>query len=124
MKLGKNASDICAMLSEACGGEAMKNSSIFEWHKGFKEGCENMKDGERSSCPRSHRTNKNVEKVWNLVHSDRYLSIRTMAMKLNLDKETVRHVLSDDLGVKMIGFCHDNALTHKALSVKQFLSQN
>jgi hypothetical protein len=24
-KLGKNASDACAMLSEACGGETMKN---------------------------------------------------------------------------------------------------
>jgi hypothetical protein len=37
MKLGNNASDICAMLSEAYGGDAMKKSSVFEWHKWFKE---------------------------------------------------------------------------------------
>jgi hypothetical protein len=30
---------------------------------------------------------ENVEKVRNLVHSDRRLSIRTMAVQLNLDKE-------------------------------------
>jgi hypothetical protein len=28
-KLGKNASYTCAMLSEACGREAMKKSSVF-----------------------------------------------------------------------------------------------
>jgi hypothetical protein len=33
VKLGKNASDICAVLSDAYGGEAMKKSNVFEWHK-------------------------------------------------------------------------------------------
>jgi len=36
VKLGKNASDTCAMLSEAYEGEAMKKSSVSEWHKWFK----------------------------------------------------------------------------------------
>jgi hypothetical protein len=43
-------------------------------------------DGERSGHPRSHRTVENVEKVLNLVHSDRCVSIRAMAVQLNLDK--------------------------------------
>jgi len=37
----------------------MKNSSVSEWHKWFKEG--------QSSRPRSHRTDENVEKfagIW------------------------------------------------------------
>jgi hypothetical protein len=38
VKLGKNAIDTYAVLSEACGGEAMENSSAFEWHKRIKEG--------------------------------------------------------------------------------------
>jgi len=33
VKLGKNASDTCAIPSEAYGAEVMKNSSAFEWHK-------------------------------------------------------------------------------------------
>jgi hypothetical protein len=37
MKLGKDASDTCAVLIEACGGEYMKKLSVFEWHKRFRE---------------------------------------------------------------------------------------
>jgi hypothetical protein len=33
VKLGKNASDTCAVLSEAYGGEATEMSSISEWHR-------------------------------------------------------------------------------------------
>jgi hypothetical protein len=47
VELGKNASDTCALLSEAYGGEAMKKSSVFELHKGFKECHENVKGDER-----------------------------------------------------------------------------
>jgi hypothetical protein len=36
MKLGKNASETCEIFSEACGGEAMKKSSVSEWHKWFR----------------------------------------------------------------------------------------
>jgi len=59
------------MLSEAYGGEAMKNSSVFEWHKSFGESRENVEGGERSRRSRSHATGETVEKVRNLVNSDR-----------------------------------------------------
>jgi hypothetical protein len=48
----------------------MKNSSVFEWHKRFENGRENVEDDENGSGPRSKRTDENVGKVWNLVHSD------------------------------------------------------
>jgi len=60
VKLGKNASDTYAVLFKAYGGEAMKKWSVYEWHKQFKEGRENVEDDERSH-PRSHRTTENVE---------------------------------------------------------------
>jgi len=68
VKLGQNANDTCAMLSEAYGEEAMQNSSVFEWHKLFKEGRRTWKmiTSRRQRC---HRTEENVEKkVRNLVH--------------------------------------------------------
>jgi hypothetical protein len=37
VKLGKNASDTCAMLSKVYGGEATKKPSVLEWHEQFKE---------------------------------------------------------------------------------------
>jgi len=53
----------------------------------FKEDLEYVENDERSGRPRSHRTDENVEKVRNLVHSDRHLIIRAMAAQLNLDKK-------------------------------------
>jgi hypothetical protein len=58
-----------------------------EKHKWFKEGRENVEDDDRSDCPGSHRTGENVEKVRDLMNSDRSISIRAMALQLNLDKE-------------------------------------
>jgi hypothetical protein len=43
----------------------------------------------RSGHPESHRTDENGEEVRNVVHSDRRLNIRAMAVQLNFDKETV-----------------------------------
>jgi hypothetical protein len=58
------------MLSEAYGGEAMKPSGVFRLHKRFKEGRENVEGDERSDHPRSHRTDENIEKARNTLHSD------------------------------------------------------
>jgi hypothetical protein len=85
------------MLTEAYGAEAMKKSSVSEWHKGFKEGPEDLKDDERTGRPKTHRTDENVEKVWKLIRSDRRLSVRMMAEELNLGRETVRKILSEDI---------------------------
>jgi hypothetical protein len=70
VKSGKNASDTCTVLSEAYRREVMKKSSVFEWHKQFKEGREKVED-ERTGRTRSHRTTENVEKARDVVHSER-----------------------------------------------------
>lgn len=36
LKLGKSTSEMYALLSEACGTEAVKKLSVFEWHKQLK----------------------------------------------------------------------------------------
>jgi len=59
------------------------------WHKWLKEGRDNVEDDETRCRQRYHRTDENVENVWDLVYSDRSLRIRSMAMQLNLGKETV-----------------------------------
>jgi transposase len=40
-----------AIFSEAYEGEAMEKSTVFEWHKLFKEGSENVEDDARSGRP-------------------------------------------------------------------------
>ena len=54
-KLGKNAIETFGMLLTAFRPSCMNRSSVFEWHKRFKEGTESVKDDER--CGRSENVN-------------------------------------------------------------------
>jgi hypothetical protein len=49
-------------------------------------------EGDERCCQKSHRTDKNVEKVLNLLRPDRCLSVRAMVVQLILDKEAVRQI--------------------------------
>ena len=46
-KLAKNATETYEMLQTAFGASCMKQASVFEWHKRFKEGRESVRDDER-----------------------------------------------------------------------------
>jgi hypothetical protein len=70
-KLGKSTSETLQMLTEAYCSDTMNKSSVFEWHKRFKEGRDDVKDVERTGCLKTHRKDENVEKVQKLIHSDR-----------------------------------------------------
>jgi hypothetical protein len=61
--------------------DAMKKSSVFEWHKRFEEGWEDVKDDERTGCLKTYQTDENVEKE---------------------DRETVRKILTEDLGIMKV----------------------
>ena len=50
-KLGKNATETYGMLQTAFGASCMNQTSVFEWHKRFKEGRESVRNNER--CERS-----------------------------------------------------------------------
>ena len=54
-KLGKNAAETYGMLQTAFGASCINQSSVFEWHKRFKEGKECVRDDER--CGRSKEVN-------------------------------------------------------------------
>ena len=54
-KLGKNATETYGMLQTAFRPSCMNRSSIFEWHKRFKEARESVRDDER--CGRSKEVN-------------------------------------------------------------------
>jgi orotate phosphoribosyltransferase-like protein len=48
------------------------------------------------------KTDKNVEKVRTFVGTDRRLDIRVIAEELNMDKETVRQILTKNLNTKKV----------------------
>ena len=54
-KLAKNATETYGRLQTAFGAFCMNRTSVFEWHKRFKEGRESARDYER--CGRSKEVN-------------------------------------------------------------------
>jgi AraC-like DNA-binding protein len=52
--------------------------------------------------PKMQRTDSNVDRVRTLVRSDRRLDLILIAEELNMNRETVRHIITDDLGMRKI----------------------
>jgi len=91
-----------ALLTVAYGEYAMKKLSVFDWHRRFKEGREDLQDDPRSGQSKTQRTDANVDRVRNLLRSDRRLGVRVIAKELNMNRETVRQTVKEDLGTRKI----------------------
>ena len=100
VKIGKSACETLALLTVAYGEYTMKKSYVFEWHRRFKEGREYVQDDPRSGQPKTQRTYANVDRVRTLMRSDRKVGVRVTAEELNMDRETVRQIVKEDLGLR------------------------
>jgi len=74
-----------------------------------------VQDDPRSGQPKTQRTGANVDRVRILVRSDRRLGVRVITAKLNMNRETVRQIVKEDLGVRKLSakmarriLTHDN----------------
>jgi hypothetical protein len=63
VNIGKSASETLALLTVAYSEYTMKKSSVFEWHRPFKEGRENVQDDPRSWQPKTQRTVANADRI-------------------------------------------------------------
>ena len=63
LKVKKMPTESLEMLQEAYGNQAMSRARVFEWHRRFREGEEDVKDKPRSGRSSSSKTDENVEAV-------------------------------------------------------------
>ena len=80
----------------------MLRPRVFEWHKRFKSGREEVEDDPRSGRPSTTKTDKNIVRVKQTVRSDRRLTIRMIADNLDLNRESVRNILLHDLWMRKV----------------------
>ena len=59
---------------------------VFNWHKAFKEGRENVEDDPRSGKPISSTNDQNVEVVRAVMAKNRRLSVRMIAEHVHMRK--------------------------------------
>ena len=87
VKLGKTATEILKMLRDVYEDSSMSRTRVFERHKRFVEGREDVEDDAKSGRPCTSTTDTNIEKVRQLVRSDRRLTIASLPTKLGWTKK-------------------------------------
>jgi len=66
----------------------------------FSEGRESVTDEERSGRPATSRTEENIAKIRQIVRENRRLTVRSVAEQVNIDREIVRKILTEDLDMR------------------------
>ena len=94
VKLGKSGNEIRVMLVQVYGDYAMKKTAVCKWVKSFYEGRESVTDEERSGRPATRRTEEKTAKIRQIVRENRKLTVMSIAEQVNIDRETVRKILT------------------------------
>ena len=95
-KVDFSATKTVELIQKACGDAALSRTTIFEWHKRFREGRELVKDDERSRRPTTSRTDDNIAAVDKMVKEDRNVTSRLLADTLGIPKTVVLRILRED----------------------------
>ena len=102
VRLGKTPTETFNLLQEVYGDATMSRTQIFEWHKRFREGREDVEDDPKSGRPTTSRINENVEHVREKVCSDCHLTVRMIADELSMNSERVWRIITEDLGMRKV----------------------
>ena len=84
LKLQKSAKETHEMLKLVYGDVAVTTKMVYKWFERFHDGCESVEDEERSGCPSTSKTPENVERVSEMILSNRRLTIREISEDLNI----------------------------------------
>ena len=98
-KLGKNATKTYGLLQTAFGASCMNRTSVFEWHKRFKEGTDSVREDDRS---KEVRTPELIGQIKNFMDKDRYVSIETISAQFDVSVGTIDTIIREELKMRKI----------------------
>ena len=119
-KLGKTATETYGMLQTAYGPSCMNQSSVFQWHKRFKEGRESLRDDERCGRSREVRTSEMIGHwvpTGITVNKEYYIEV------LREFRKTFRRKRPELFESGQWHIHQDNAPVHKYILVTDYLTQ-
>ena len=74
----------------------MKKTAICKWVKRFSEGRKSATDEEGSGRTATSITEENIVKVRQIVRENHWLTVRSIADQVNIDKKTVSKILIEE----------------------------
>ncbi|XP_054709439.1 protein GVQW3-like [Uloborus diversus] len=98
VKLKKTPTKTLQMINKVYGEEALSRTLVFQFHKNFREDCDNVHDEQRAGRPSTSHTDSNVQKVRDVLNTDRRLSIRAIAKEVGIDMMTVHDIVPERSG--------------------------
>jgi hypothetical protein len=99
VKFKKTSTQTFNLLREAHGEDALSRVIVFQWRKGFEKEGKVWKTTNDLAVRLRRKAMKNVQKVKTRARADRRLDTRMIAGESNIDKETVRIILTTDLNL-------------------------
>ena len=90
------------MLQTAFEASCMNQTSVFEWHKRFKEGRESVRDDERCGRSKEVRTPELIGQIKNIIDKDCRVSIETIIAQFDVIVGTVHTIIREELKMRKI----------------------
>jgi len=81
---------------------AVTMKTVYKWFERFRNGCESDEDEDRSERPSTSKTQENVERVSEMIRSNRWLTIREISEDPNISYGSVHNILTTDLNVRRV----------------------
>jgi len=79
---------------------AVTMKTVSKWFQRFRNGCESVEDEERSGRTSTLKPQENVERVSEMLRSNRRLSIREISEDLNISYGSVQNIITTDLNMR------------------------
>ena len=98
----KSAKEAHKMLKLVYGDAAVTIKTAYKWFEWFRNGCESVKDEERSGHPSTSKTQENVERVSEMIGSNGRLTIREIYEDLNISYGSVQNFLTTNLNMRRV----------------------
>lgn len=101
-KIGKKIAETYELLKKVYGDECMSRTRVYEWFTRFKNGREDLNDDARPGRPEGENRAELVQKIREIIAIDGNFTVRMLAEELNTNRETVRQILTIDLGKRKV----------------------
>jgi transposase len=102
VKLGKSCPEICQMLQQAYGEDALKRSIAFKRVQRYREERKGPTDNKRSGCASTLCSDKNIDQMHSLMLSNCWMTVQMIADELQIGKTSVYSILKEDLEMRKI----------------------
>jgi histone-lysine N-methyltransferase SETMAR len=102
VKLGYNPTRTLELLQQAYGDSALSRARVYEWHRRFFEGRDNVEDDERSGRPTTATDIKTTARLADTVRASPHLSVGKLAAEIGISKGSALVILRERLGLRRL----------------------